>query len=130
GHLVLRGGKHGPNYEAAHVEKAALELAKHGLNARMMVDCSHDNSSKDDTRQPAVLQDIAEQLAAGAQHLMGVMIESHLVAGKQSFPKDIKALVYGQSITDACVDFETTTSMLRTLAEAVATGRLQASYVC
>jgi 3-deoxy-7-phosphoheptulonate synthase len=125
GHLVLRGGKYGPNYDTTHVEKAAAELTCHGLNPRLMVDCSHDNTNKDYSRQSAVLQDIAEQMVAGAQYLMGVMIESHLVAGKQPIPKDMTSLVYGQSITDACVDFATTSKMLQELAEAVATNHLQ-----
>jgi len=125
GHLVLRGGKHGPNYGATHIEQAANELTRHGLNPRMIVDCSHDNSDKNYSRQPAVLQDIAEQLVAGMKSLVGVMVESHLVEGKQSIPQDRTSLVYGQSITDACVDFATTTEMLRTLAEAVEIGRLQ-----
>ena len=118
GQLVLRGGKQGPNYTAIHVEKAIAELTQYGLNPRVMVDCSHDNSGKDYTQQPVVLQSIAKQVAAGSQHLMGVMIESHLVAGNQRIPKDLARLVYGQSITDACIDFVTTTDMLRTLATA------------
>lgn len=118
-HLVLRGGKHGPNYDDAHLDKAALALQKHNLSPRMMVDCSHDNSHKDYTRQPEVLKAIAQELAAGSPYLMGVMIESHLVAGKQSIPKDLSKLVYGQSITDGCVDFATTVDMLHTLADAV-----------
>lgn len=115
-HLVLRGGKHGSNYDATHVEQAAAELVKHGLNPRLMVDCSHDNAGKDYTRQPIALQNVADQVMTGSGHLMGVMIESHLVAGNQSLPKDLKDLVYGQSITDACVDFNTTAGMLRSLA--------------
>ena len=123
-HLVLRGGQRGPNYDAAQVESAAIALARHSLNPRLMVDCSHGNSDKDYTRQPAVLENLADQVAAGSPHIMGVMIESHLVAGKQSVPRDLKRLVYGKSITDACVDFATTTTMLRSLADAVAAGRL------
>lgn len=118
-HLVLRGGKHGPNYNTAHLEKAAHELEKHHLSPRLMVDCSHDNSEKDYANQPAVLQNITESLAGGSPHLMGVMIESHLVAGKQSIPKDLANLTYGQSITDGCVDFATTVDMLHALADAV-----------
>jgi len=121
GHLVLRGGKRGPNYDAANAKKAMEELIRHRLNPRMMIDCSHDNTNKDYTRQADVLENIGEQLRLGAPYLMGVMIESHLVAGKQPFPQDKSKLTYGQSITDACVDFETTTRMLRSLAEAAAT---------
>jgi 3-deoxy-7-phosphoheptulonate synthase len=119
GHIVLRGGKHGPNYDATHVEKAAAELSRHNMNTRMMIDCSHGNSGGDYTRQPAALEEIAAQLSGGSSHIMGVMIESHLVAGKQPFPKDASHLVYGQSITDACVDFPATVSMLKDLAVAV-----------
>jgi 3-deoxy-7-phosphoheptulonate synthase len=115
-HLVLRGGKHGPNYDAPHVEKAVAELVHHGLHPRVMVDCSHDNAAKDYTRQPIALQNVAEQVMAGSDHLMGVMVESHLVAGNQKLPKNLQDLVYGQSITDACVDFATTAEMLRSLA--------------
>lgn len=116
-HLVLRGGKDGPNYQAPQVEQAAIALAYHGLTPRMMVDCSHGNSSKDYTRQPHVLQEVAAQIKVGQQNIMGVMIESHLKAGKQSIPKDLSKLVYGQSITDACVDFLTVVDMLRNLAD-------------
>jgi 3-deoxy-7-phosphoheptulonate synthase len=121
GHLVLRGGKRGPNYDATQVQEAAKELTSLGLTPRLMIDCSHDNARKDHARQPLVLQDIAEQLAAGSKHIMGVMIESHLVAGKQPIPEDLSKLAYGQSITDACVDFDTTATMLRSLAKAVTT---------
>ncbi|MEO0801440.1 MAG: 3-deoxy-7-phosphoheptulonate synthase [Cyanobacteria bacterium J06642_2] len=120
GHLVLRGGSSGPNYDAASVRSAAETLALHGLNARLMVDCSHGNSNKDHMRQPLVLEEIAAQVAAGVPHVMGVMIESHLVAGNQKLTSDIAKLTYGQSITDACVDFKTTAAMLRSLAAAVA----------
>ena len=118
-HLVLRGGKHGANYDAPHVEQAARELARLGLNPRVMVDCSHANANKDHNRQVVALDDVATQIAAGSEHVMGVMIESHLVAGNQSIPDDLSQLVYGQSITDPCVDFETTATMLRSLAKTV-----------
>ncbi|HEY9663778.1 MAG TPA: 3-deoxy-7-phosphoheptulonate synthase, partial [Allocoleopsis sp.] len=118
-HLVLRGGKRGPNYDVEHVQQAAKELTKLNLNPRVMIDCSHDNTQKDYTRQPIVLQNIADQLVAGSKHIMGVMLESHLVAGKQSIPQDLSQLTYGQSITDACINFQTTTTVLRDLATAV-----------
>ncbi|NJK29431.1 MAG: 3-deoxy-7-phosphoheptulonate synthase, partial [Acaryochloris sp. SU_5_25] len=118
-HLVLRGGKHGPNYSLDQVEQAAKGLADHHLNSRVMVDCSHANASKDYHRQVTVLQEVTQQLDAGSQHLLGVMIESHLIAGNQLIPEDLSQLTYGQSITDACVDFATTTQMLSTLAKAV-----------
>ncbi len=123
GHLVLRGGKAGPNYDAAHVSQAAMDLMQMGLNSRVMVDCSHDNASKDHTKQAISLNSIAEQVVAGSRHLLGVMLESHLVAGKQAIPKDLSKLVYGQSITDACIDIPTTATLLRTLAQAVRNSR-------
>ncbi|MEB3163591.1 MAG: 3-deoxy-7-phosphoheptulonate synthase [Prochlorothrix sp.] len=116
GHLVLRGGSSGPNYEAPFVEQAARELSRLDLTNRVMIDCSHGNSKKDYKRQPVALQAIADQVAQGSQHIMGVMIESHLQAGSQPIPADLKQLTYGQSITDACVDFEDTVKMLRDFA--------------
>ncbi len=118
-HLVLRGGKDGPNYGPEQLKKAAQELGDNKQSLRVMVDCSHGNTSKDYRRQPIVLADLAKQLAAGENHLLGVMIESHLVAGNQSIPKDLSQLTYGQSVTDACVDFETTREMLRSLHQAI-----------
>ncbi|MEB3336597.1 MAG: 3-deoxy-7-phosphoheptulonate synthase [Leptolyngbyaceae bacterium] len=118
-HIVLRGGKNSPNYDATSVTKAATELACHKLNQRVMIDCSHGNSEKDYTRQAIVLQDVAQQIQAGSSSIMGVMIESHLVAGNQPIPEDLSKLTYGQSITDACVNLETTAEMLRSLAAAV-----------
>lgn len=120
GHLVLRGGKHGPNYDETHVQQAAQELAELGLNPRMMVDCSHANSQKDHRRQLDVLDSIARQVEAGGRHILGAMIESHLVEGKQPIPEDLSQLQYGQSITDACVSFDHTATMLRQLAAAIA----------
>jgi 3-deoxy-7-phosphoheptulonate synthase len=125
GHLVLRGGKHGPNYATDQVAIAAKACGALRLCTRVMVDCSHDNANKDHLRQSVVLADIAAQIAAGSSHLAGVMIESHLVAGRQNIPSDRRQLVYGQSITDACVDFPTTEGMLRTLALALGEGRFQ-----
>mgnify|MGYP000285562375 CR=1 FL=1 len=118
-HLVLRGGKQGPNYAKGQIEQATQELADHTLNPRVMVDCSHANANKDHNRQIAVLEEVAKQLDAGSQRLLGVMVESHLVAGNQPIPKDLSQLTYGQSITDACVDFDTTTDMLTMLAKSV-----------
>ncbi|WP_013320840.1 3-deoxy-7-phosphoheptulonate synthase [Gloeothece verrucosa] len=121
GHLVLRGGNSETNYDAVHVAVAAEFLNRKGVAARLMIDCSHGNSNKDHNRQSMVLENIAEQLKEESPDIMGVMIESHLVAGNQSIPKDLSQLVYGQSITDACVDFPTTVSMLYNLAESVRT---------
>ncbi|MGB3311693.1 MAG: 3-deoxy-7-phosphoheptulonate synthase [Nodosilinea sp.] len=119
GHLVLRGGKGGPNFSGDHVAQAAEEMARLKLNHRMMIDCSHANANKDHNRQTTVLDDIAGQVRSGSRHILGVMIESHLKAGSQSIPDNLRQLTYGQSITDACVDFDTTAAMLRQLARAV-----------
>jgi len=124
GHLVLRGGKGGSNFHQEAVEEAAERLAAEGLPTRLMVDCSHGNSNKDYRRQGEVLQAVAEQVRAGSLHVMGVMLESHLVAGTQKIPTDLSqldqgGLTYGQSITDACIDLPTTVSLLEELAAAV-----------
>jgi 3-deoxy-7-phosphoheptulonate synthase len=119
GHLVLRGGKGGTNYHAEAVEAAAATLSKAGLPARLMVDCSHGNSNKDYRRQGQVVAQVAAQLEGGSAHVMGVMIESHLVAGNQPIPADLSQLTYGQSITDACIDLATTRTLLDQLAAAV-----------
>jgi 3-deoxy-7-phosphoheptulonate synthase len=121
-HLVLRGGANRPNYDADSIAIASTVLERAGLCNRVMVDCSHDNAQKDFRRQPQVLAYLAGQLRAGNPHILGVMIESNLVAGKQSFPTPRNQLVYGQSITDPCVDFPTTLSMLHELADAAASG--------
>ena len=120
GHLVLRGGKQGTNYHSEAIESAAAALAREGLPARVMVDCSHGNSNKDYRRQGEVAAQVAEQLRQGSPHVMGVMIESHLVAGNQKIPTDLAQLTYGQSITDACIDLASTRSVLAELAAAVA----------
>jgi 3-deoxy-7-phosphoheptulonate synthase len=118
-HLVLRGGVGGPNFEEAQVRAASDSLRSMELCPRVMVDCSHDNSSKDYARQPEVARTLAGQLRRGVD-LLGVMIESNLVAGKQAFPPAAgTTLRYGQSITDGCVNLQTTTQMLDELAEAV-----------
>jgi len=127
GHLVLRGGRQGPNYDEASVQKAAVELAKAGVSPRMMVDCSHDNTQKDWRRQGEVCAAVSAQVAKGAPNILGVMIESNLVAGRQDLGKDRSRLVHGQSITDACVDIAATESMLTALAASVATGRRAAA---
>ncbi|MBM5802082.1 MAG: 3-deoxy-7-phosphoheptulonate synthase [Cyanobacteria bacterium K_DeepCast_35m_m2_023] len=119
GHLVLRGGKSGTNYHSEAIANAAAALSKAGVPSRLMVDCSHGNSNKDYRRQGEVLHELAGQVRAGASQLMGVMLESHLVAGSQKIPTDLSQLTYGQSITDACIDLATTTDLLAELADAV-----------
>ncbi len=120
GHLVLRGGKQGSNYHPEAIEAAAASLVAEGLPPRLMVDCSHGNSNKDYRRQGEVLEAVATQLRGGSRHVMGVMVESHLVAGHQKIPTDLTTLTYGQSITDACIDLATTRGLLERLAESVA----------
>jgi 3-deoxy-7-phosphoheptulonate synthase len=120
GHLVLRGGNAGTNYQLEAVQGVAKELVKDGLVDRLMVDCSHANSSKDFRRQSEVLQAVATQVREGSTHVMGVMLESHLVEGNQKLSEDLSTLVYGQSITDACIDMRTTSNLLEDLAAAVA----------
>ncbi|MFM8277774.1 MAG: 3-deoxy-7-phosphoheptulonate synthase, partial [Cyanobium sp.] len=119
GHLVLRGGKGGPNFHAEAVQDAARRLAAEGLPARLMVDCSHGNSNKDYRRQGEVLRSVADQVRDGSTQVMGVMLESHLVAGQQKIPADLSQLTYGQSVTDACIDLATTLELLDELAAAV-----------
>ncbi len=116
-HLVLRGGNAGPNYSPAQVAAASAALAKAKTNLRLLVDCSHDNSGKNHLKQPEVMSEIGSQLRGGSPHLLGVMIESNLLGGKQELPADKSTLCYGQSITDACVDFGTTETMLDGFAE-------------
>ena len=115
-HLVLRGGSRGPNYGASEVAAAVKKLSDVQVNPRVLVDCSHDNSKKDPSRQPEVLSAVGEQMRAGSQYLMGAMIESNIVAGRQELTSDKRSLTYGQSITDGCVDFATTERMLEGLA--------------
>lgn len=116
-HIILRGGKE-PNYDAKHVNNAISELEAAGVQKRLMVDCSHANSQKDHQRQINVADVVAEQIAQGNENLMGVMIESHLVAGRQNVEQD-KDLVYGQSVTDACINWDDSIAVLKTLAKAV-----------
>ena len=116
-HIVLRGGKT-PNYDAASIASAATALATAGLPPRLMVDASHANSGKNHENQPGVVADLCAQLAGGQPRIMGVMIESHLVAGRQDLVSG-RRLTYGQSITDACVDWETSGGILDALAAAV-----------
>jgi 3-deoxy-7-phosphoheptulonate synthase len=121
-HVILRGGRSGPNYEPSHVSKALGLVAAAGLPRRLMVDASHGNSGKDHRRQPIVIASIAEQVAAGEDGLTGVMLESFLRAGRQE-PGPPATLTYGQSVTDACMDIETTAGVLEELAAAVASRR-------
>jgi 3-deoxy-7-phosphoheptulonate synthase len=118
-HVILRGGAHGhTNYDAPAIADAASKLEAQGLAARVMVDASHGNSAKDPSRQPLVLRAIAEQIAAGSTGIFGVMLESHLVGGRQDAIPGA-ALTYGQSITDACLSWDETVPVIEDLAAAV-----------
>ena len=116
-HIILRGGKE-PNYSADHVKTIKDQLTASGLPAKVMIDFSHANSSKQYQRQKVVASDVAEQMAKGEEAIFGVMIESHLVEGRQDLVDGV-APTYGQSITDACIGWDDTEQVLRELADAV-----------
>jgi len=121
-HVILRGGSKGPNYAAEYVRDCGEKLLKAGLPTKIMIDCSHGNSSKQHQRQIDVADDIARQLESGdtASLIMGVMIESNLVEGRQDIPASGKSMLkYGQSVTDACISWETTVPVLDRLREGV-----------
>jgi 3-deoxy-7-phosphoheptulonate synthase len=120
-HVILRGGKT-PNYDAANVELAAAELLRAGLTPRIMIDTSHANSGKKPENQPLVAADVARQITGGDARVVGVMIESNLVAGRQDVLPGVTP-TYGQSITDGCIDWSTTVQVLNGLADAVAARR-------
>ncbi len=111
-HIILRGGDGGPNYDAESVASARAMLEKHQLKPAIMVDASHGNCAKDHDRMPDVFREIVRQRNAGDTSIIGAMLESNLVAGAQQFPHPTGQLVYGQSITDACIDWETTVGLL------------------
>ncbi len=113
GHLILRGGRLGPNYDEASLAEASALLAKENLPSRFVVDCSHANSNKDFTQQPVVWNDVIRQRAAGNDTIVGLMLESNLKAGQQSLGPDPSTLEYGVSITDGCISFEQTEELLR-----------------
>ena len=117
-HLILRGGRKTVNYTAEAITDTVQRMEKAGIPPRVMIDFSHANSAKDYRRQGAVCSDVAAQIAAGNRNIMGVMIESNLVAGAQKLDAG-KPLVYGQSITDACIDWAETRGLLAQLAAAV-----------
>jgi 3-deoxy-7-phosphoheptulonate synthase len=121
-HIILRGGRDRPNHTPEGVAGALELLRAAGLRERVVIDVSHDNSGKDYTRQPLVAAEVARQIAAGNRAIVGVMLESFLVAGRQD-PGSAEALTYGQSITDGCIDWATTVEVLESLAEAVTARR-------
>jgi len=116
-HVVLRGGTPGPNYDAASVRRTLESLAASSLPAHLVIDLSHGNSLRDYARQPVVARDVASQIAGGERGIVGVMAESFIVEGRQD--ADAAALVYGQSVTDACIGWESTVAVLTGLAGAV-----------
>jgi 3-deoxy-7-phosphoheptulonate synthase len=115
GHVVLRGGNGKPNYDSVSVAICEQELAKAGIRPNIMVDCSHANSNKDPALQPLVLENVANQILEGNNSIVGLMVESHLGWGNQSIPKNLCDLKYGVSITDACIDWDTTEKSLRSM---------------
>ena len=115
GHVVLRGGNGKPNYDSVSVAICEQELTKAGIRPNIMVDCSHANSNKDPALQPLVLENVANQILEGNNSIVGLMVESHLGWGNQSIPKNLCDLKYGVSITDACIDWDTTEKSLRSM---------------
>jgi len=118
-HIVLRGGSTGSNYDAKHIASCEKQLKHAGLPENIMVDCSHANSHKNPTNQLAVLENIAEQIQQGNQSIKGIMIESHINGGNQAIPEDLCQLHYGVSVTDSCIDWETTEQALRQLRDKI-----------
>lgn len=119
-HVVLRGGATGPNYSPAHITQTEAILAKAGLPKSILVDCSHDNSSKQPERQPEVMRALLEQIRAGNTSIMGAMVESNLGSGSQAFPQPKESLRYGVSITDGCIDWASTELMVKEIHAALA----------
>lgn len=119
GHVVLRGGNGKPNYDANAIAQAENELAKGKVSGKIMVDSSHANSNKDPYLQPMVIQNIAEQIKNGNRSIIGLMVESHLKGGRQDLTDDLSKLEYGKSITDGCLDWDTTVKVLHDLRNAV-----------
>lgn len=115
-HVILRGGDDGANFSAEHVSKALELLAKNGLKATIMIDASHANCSKDYRKMPAVFHEILRQRRDGTRGIIGAMLESNLVAGAQPMGENASALTYGQSVTDSCIDWETTVQLVREVA--------------
>ncbi len=113
GHVVLRGGDGRPNYDSVSVAIAEQSLQKAKLPANIVIDCSHANSYKKPELQPLVMTDVVNQIVHGNQSIVGVMIESNIAAGNQKIPADLSELKYGCSVTDACIDWETTVHMLK-----------------
>tara|TARA_B100002003_G_scaffold236222_1_gene251947 strand:- start:1096 stop:1617 length:522 start_codon:yes stop_codon:yes gene_type:complete len=118
-HVILRGGEGGPNYDETSVRDALTQIGEAGFPASVMIDASHANCGKNDEKMPAVFEEIIRQRAAGNNGIVGAMLESNLVAGNQKFPQPLPDLTYGQSITDKCIDWETTERLLRAAASTI-----------
>jgi len=118
-HIILRGGSSGPNYEEKDIAAVETRLTEAGLPTQLMVDCSHGNSNKDHRNQPIVADDLCKQIAGGSRSVASVMVESNLIEGSQKLDADPKKLVYGQSVTDSCIGWADTVSVLEKFAEAV-----------
>jgi len=119
GHIILRGSSDGPNYDADAVNACADKLKAKGLAEQLMIDCSHGNSSKDFRNQPKVAENLCEQISSGSKAVAAVMIESNLVEGNQKIPADLSELTYGQSVTDQCINWDSTVEVLSGFAKAV-----------
>ena len=127
GHIVLRGGSGGPNYDSVHIRLCEQALEKAGVACNIMVDCSHANSNKQPELQPLVVENVANQILEGNRSIVGLMIESHIHAGSQSIPANLDELAYGVSVTDGCIDWETTRQCLLDMRDKIRTvlpGRL------
>lgn len=116
GHVILRGGDGQPNYDSVHVALCEEALKKAGLPRSIMIDCSHGNSSKQPELQPLVAENVVNQVVEGNASIIGLMLESNLSAGNQPIPADLSQLRYGVSVTDACIDWETSETLLREMA--------------
>lgn len=112
GHVVLRGGNRAPNYDSVNIALAEAALTARGILPNLIVDCSHANSNKDPQRQPLVFKNVIEQIAHGTPSIIGLMLESHLKSGSQPLNSNPGQLAYGQSITDGCIDWETTENLI------------------
>jgi 3-deoxy-7-phosphoheptulonate synthase len=119
-HVVLRGGSQGPNYDSVHIALCERELERAGVPQNIVVDCSHANSNKDHALQALVLDNVANQILEGNRSIVGAMLESHLGGGNQPIPADLSQLRYGVSVTDACMDWESTEKALRAMREKLA----------
>ena len=119
GHIVLRGGGNGPNYDSVHIRMCEQALDKAGVAPNIMVDCSHANSNKQPELQPLVVENVANQILEGNRSIVGLMIESNIHAGNQSIPQNLEDLAYGVSVTDGCIDWESTATSLRAMRDSL-----------